>query len=72
MAGEFRDRADAAALRPFVGVGRIDLARALGISVHTVRGWEQGRLRLKSPAIALQRIAARHRKRIREDLASAA
>ncbi len=72
MAGEFRDGADVAALRAFVGLSQVDFAKALGISVHTLRGWEQGRRRPEGPAIALLRIAARHPKLIRENLASAA
>jgi len=72
MAGEFRDGADVAALRRFVGLTQVDIAKALGISVGTLRGWEQGRRRPEGPAIALLRIAARHPKLIRENLASAA
>ncbi len=70
-AGEFRDGGDVAALRAFVGLSQVDFAKALGISVHTLRGWEQGRRRPEGPAIALLRIAARHPKLIRENLASA-
>jgi putative transcriptional regulator len=70
MAGEFRDGADVAALRAFVGLSQVKFALALGISVHTLRGWEQGRRRPEGPAIALLRIAARHPKLIRENLAT--
>ena len=72
MAGEFHDGGDVAALRAFVGLSQVEFAKALGISVHTLRGWEQGRRRPEGPAIALLRIAARHPKLIRENLASAA
>jgi putative transcriptional regulator len=72
MAGEFHDGSDVADLRAFVGLTQVDFAKALGISVHTLRGWEQGRRRPEGPAIALLRIAARHPKLIRENLASAA
>jgi putative transcriptional regulator len=72
MAGEFRNGADVSALRAFVGLSQVDFAKALGISVHTLRGWEQDRRRPEGPAVALLRIAARHPKLIRENLASAA
>lgn len=39
-----------------------------GISVHTVRNWEQGRRTPEGPAIALLRIAARHPRILRENL----
>ena len=64
--------ADIVALRRFVGMTQIDFARALGISVHTLRNWEQGRRMPEGPALALLRIAARHPKLIRENLPSAA
>jgi putative transcriptional regulator len=44
----------------------------MGISVHTLRNWEQGRRRPEGAAIALLRIAARHPRIIRENLKSAA
>ena len=43
-----------------------------GISVHTLRNWEQGRRKPEGPALALLRIAARHPKIVRESAASAA
>jgi putative transcriptional regulator len=49
-----------------------DFARALGISVHTLRNWEQGRRTPDGPGLALLRIAARHPRIIRENLDSAA
>ena len=57
-----------------VEVGRkvAEFARAIGISVHTLRNWEQGRRQPEGPAIALLRIAARHPRIIRENLESAA
>lgn len=70
--GDFRDGDDVSALRAFIGLTQKDFAAALGISVHTLRGWEQGRRRPEGPAIALLRIAARHPRFIRENLASAA
>jgi DNA-binding transcriptional regulator YiaG len=55
-----------------VGLTQADFARAIEISVHTLRNWEQGRRRPEGPAIALLRIAARHPRIIRENLKSAA
>lgn len=63
---------DIVALRRFVGMTQADFARALGISVHTLRNWEQGRRTPEGPALALLRIAARHPKLIRENLPSVA
>ncbi len=60
------------ALRRFVGLSQARFAEALGISVHTLRNWEQGRRKPEGAAIALLRIAARHPKIVRENLASAA
>lgn len=72
IAGEFHCGADIADLRAFVGLTQVEFAQALGISVRTLQGWEQGRRRPEGPALALLRIAARHPKLIRENLASAA
>jgi len=63
---------DIAALRVFVGLTQAEFAQALGISVYTLRNWEQGRRRPEGPAMALLRIAARHPKIIRENVATAA
>lgn len=72
MAGKFESGADVAALRRFVGLTQARFALAIGISVHTLRNWEQGRRQPDGPAVALLRIAARHPKIIRENLESAA
>jgi putative transcriptional regulator len=72
MAGQFESGDDIAALRRFVGLTQLQFARAMGISVHTLRNWEQGRRRPDGPAVALLRIAARHPRIIRENLESAA
>ncbi len=63
---------DVAALRRFVQLTQEQFAEALGISVHTLRNWEQGRRKPEGPAIALLRIAARHPRIIRENVKSAA
>lgn len=72
MAGDLQSGADVAALRRFVGLTQARFAQAMGISVHTLRNWEQGRRRPEGPAIALLRIAARHPRILRENLESAA
>jgi putative transcriptional regulator len=72
MAGKFETGADVAALRRFVGLTQVRFAEAMGISVHTLRNWEQGRRLPEGPAVALLRIAARHPRIIWENLESAA
>ena len=72
VAGVFETGDDVVALRKFVGLSQAQFARAVGISVHTLRNWEQGRRHPEGPAIALLRIAARHPRIIRENLSSAA
>ncbi|HKH48651.1 MAG TPA: helix-turn-helix domain-containing protein [Thermoanaerobaculia bacterium] len=68
MLGRFESGEDIAALRRFVGLTQVQFARALSISPHTLRNWEQGRRHPEGPAIALLRIAARHPRIIRENL----
>jgi DNA-binding transcriptional regulator YiaG len=68
MLGQFESGDDIAALRRFVGLTQTQFAQAMGISVHTLRNWEQGRRRPDGPAVALLRIAARHPRIIRENL----
>ncbi len=63
--GKIESGRDIVALRRFVGLSQKEFARALEISVHTLRNWEQGRRKPEGPAIALLRIAARHPKIIR-------
>jgi len=70
MLGKFESGEDIAALRRFVGLTQEQFAAAMGISVHTLRNWEQGRRHPEGPAIALLRIAARHPRIIRENVES--
>ena len=70
MLGQFESGEDITALRSFVGLTQVQFALAMGISVHTLRNWEQGRRHPEGPAIALLRIAARHPRILRENLAS--
>jgi putative transcriptional regulator len=72
MEGQIESGDDVAALRRFVGLSQSQFAQAMGISVHTLRNWEQGRRRPEGPAIGLLRIAARHPRIIRENVKSAA
>ena len=70
--GRFETGEDIAALRKFIGLTQTEFARAIEISVHTLRNWEQGRRKPEGPALALLRIAARHPGIIRENLESVA
>jgi len=70
--GRFESGDDVAALRRFVGLTQARFARAMGISVHTLRNWEQDRRTPEGPALALLRIAARHPRILRENLRTAA
>ena len=72
MRGQFESGDDIAALRRFVGLTQARFARSMGISVHTLRNWEQDRRSPEGPALALLRIAARHPRILRENLKTAA
>ena len=72
MRGVIESGDDVVMLRRFVGLSQPRFAEALGISVYTLRNWEQGRRAPEGPALALLRIAARHPKIVRENLSSAA
>lgn len=68
--GEFRGGADIRALRKFTGLSQVSFAEALGISVHTLRNWEQDRRTPEGPALALLRVVARHPRVVHENLTS--
>jgi len=72
LRGQLAGGGDVAALRRFTGLTQEQFAAALGISVHTLRNWEQGRRSPEGPALALLRIAARHPGVLRENLAASA
>lgn len=72
IAGRFESGEDVAALRKFIGLTQAEFARAIEISVHTLRNWEQGRRKPEGPALALLRIAARHPRIILENIETAA
>jgi putative transcriptional regulator len=63
---------DVAALRRFICLTQKKFAEALGISVHTLRNWEQDRVTPDGPGLALLRIAARHPRIIRQNVEVAA
>jgi len=63
---------DVAALRRFICLTQEQFAEALGISVHTLRNWEQDRVKPDGPGLALLRIAARHPRIVRENVDSVA
>lgn len=72
MQGRFESGKDIAALRRFARLTQAKFAEAMGISVHTLRNWEQDRRSPEGPAIALLRIAARHPRILRENLQTVA
>jgi putative transcriptional regulator len=71
MAGRL-EPGDVAALRRFICLTQEQFAEALGISVHTLRNWEQDRVNPDGPGLALLRITARHPRIVRENINSAA
>jgi len=71
MRGEIRP-GDVRKIRMFLWMTQLQFAKAMGISVHTLRNWEQGRRHPEGSAIALLRIAARHPNIMREQLKRAA
>jgi putative transcriptional regulator len=70
--GQITSGEDVVALRRFVDLTQDQFAAALGISVHTLRNWEQGRRTPEGPALALLRVVARHPRVLRENLAASA
>ncbi|HJT78751.1 MAG TPA: NadS family protein [Gemmataceae bacterium] len=49
---------DVKAIRRRLGKSQAEFARLIGVSVATLRNWEQGRRRPEGPARALLRVAA--------------
>ena len=54
------DVPDVAEVRKQLGLSQPKMAALMGISVGTLRNWEQGRRRPEGPARTLLRVAARH------------
>lgn len=50
--------ADVKAIRAKLGQSQSEFARMIGVSVATLRNWEQGRRMPEGPALALLRVAA--------------
>ena len=50
--------ADVKALRSRLGQSQTEFALMIGVSVATLRNWEQGRRRPEGPALALLRVAS--------------
>lgn len=51
---------DVQAIRKQYGLSQEKFAQLLGISVSTLRNWEQGRRKPEGPAQVLLRVAAKH------------
>jgi len=60
---EFRP-ADVRAVRAKLGTSQREFALMIGVSVATLRNWEQGRRTPDGPALALLRVAARNPKAV--------
>jgi len=54
--------ADVKGVRTKLKVSQEEFALLIGVSVSTLRNWEQGRRNPDGPALALLRVAARHPK----------
>lgn len=62
--------ADVRAVRARLGTSQTEFALMIGVSVATLRNWEQGRRTPDGPALALLRVAARNPKAVIEALHS--
>jgi putative transcriptional regulator len=60
--------ADVRAVRAKLGTSQTEFALMIGVSVATLRNWEQGRRTPDGPALALLRVAARNPKAVIEAL----
>ena len=60
--------ADVKAVRAELGQSQEEFALMIGVSVATLRNWEQGRRTPDGPALALLRVAARNPKAVAEAL----
>lgn len=58
------DPADVQAVRARLGASQAEFALMIGVSVATLRNWEQGRRTPDGPALALLRVAARNPKAV--------
>jgi putative transcriptional regulator len=60
--------ADVRVIRAKLGLSQREFAVLLGVSVATLRNWEQGRRRPRGPARALLRVAEVHPEAVRDAL----
>lgn len=67
--GVFRPT-DVRAVRSKLGASQTEFALMFGVSVATLRNWEQGRRSPEGPALALLRVAARNPKAVIDALHS--
>ncbi len=61
-------RADVKAIREKLEASQAEFALMIGVSVATLRNWEQGRRTPDGPALALLRVAARNPRAVAEAL----
>ena len=62
--------ADAKSIRAKLKASQMEFALMIGVSVATLRNWEQGRRTPDGPALALLRVAARNPRAVAEALYS--
>jgi len=62
------DPTDVQAVRVTLGASQAEFALMIGVSVATLRNWEQGRRTPDGPALALLRVAARNPRAVIEAL----
>ena len=60
--------ADVRAVRATLGQSQSEFALMIGVSVATLRNWEQGRRQPEGPALALLRIATRNPRAVAQAL----
>jgi putative transcriptional regulator len=60
--------ADVRAVRAKLAVSQSEFAMMIGVSVATLRNWEQGRRAPEGPALALLRVASKNPKAVVEAL----
>ena len=60
--------ADVKSVREKLGASQTEFALMIGVSVATLRNWEQGRRTPNGPALALLRVAARNPRAVAEAL----
>ena len=63
---------DVAAIRRNVGLSQSEFARRIGVSIATLRNWEQGRRTPEGPARVLLALLARNPRIVEETLGDAA